>query len=191
MFEKKNTIEKKSRKHAKLCGKKSEEVLDSFSVPLTAQLTLRINKKIDFANEILSIFSIIHLFLNSQCSKKKTIEKKLRKHAKLWSEKTEEILTSISVPLTPQPTLRINKKIDFEKWDFQHIFDYPSFFKCGEGGVYVNSEGSDCDVSACPWHTDAWSGSTYEQSEQVLALWDHFCSFQEIQWFALFESLNF
>ncbi len=48
------------------------------------------------------------------------------------------------------------------------------------GGGYVNSESNDGDVSACPWHTDAWSGSTYEQSVQVLALWDHFCGFQEI-----------
>ncbi len=50
----------------------------------------------------------------------------------------------------------------------------------GWGGGYVNSENSDCAGSACPQHTDAWSESTYEQSEQVLALWDHFCSFQEI-----------
>ncbi len=124
---------------------------------------------------------MIHLFFNSQCSTTKTLERKWRKHAKLWSEKTEEILNSISVPLAPQPTLRINKKIDFEKWDFQHIFDYP-YFLMGDrgGGGYVNSESSDCDIFACPWHTDAWSGSTYEQSAQVLALWDHFCSFQEI-----------
>ncbi len=50
----------------------------------------------------------------------------------------------------------------------------------GNLGGGVNSESNDYDVSACPWHTDAWSGSTYEQSEQVLALWDHFCSFQDI-----------
>ncbi len=50
----------------------------------------------------------------------------------------------------------------------------------GGGGGYVNSENSECDVSACPWHTDTWSESTNEQPEQVLALWDHFCSFQEI-----------
>ncbi len=110
---------------------------------------------------------------------RKTIEKKSRKHAKLCSKKTEEILTSILVPLTAQSTLKIDKKIEFEKWYFQHIFDDPSFLR-GGGGGYVNSESRDCDVSACPWHTDAWSGSTCEQSEQVLALWDNFCSFQEI-----------
>ncbi len=33
------------------------------------------------------------------------------------------------MPLAAQPPLRINKKIDFEKLDFQHIFDDPSFFK--------------------------------------------------------------
>ncbi len=80
--------------------------------------------------------------------------------------------------INSSPTLRINKKIDLEKWDFQHIFDDPPFFKGRRG--YVNSENSDCDVSPCRWHTNAWSGSTYEQSEQVLALWDHLCSFQEI-----------
>ncbi len=48
MFEKKNTIEKKSRKHAKLCDEKTEEILNSILVPLTAQVTLSINKKIDF-----------------------------------------------------------------------------------------------------------------------------------------------
>ncbi len=57
------------------------------------------------------------------------------------------------------------------KMRFSAFFDDPSFFK-GEwrGGGYVNSKSSDCDVSACAWHTDAWSESTYEQSEQVLAL---------------------
>ncbi len=44
-------------------------------------------------------------------------------------EKTEEIPLSILVPLIAQPILRINKKIDFEKWDFEHIFDDPYFFK--------------------------------------------------------------
>ncbi len=129
-------------------------------------------------------------FLNSQCSKKKTIEKKSRKPAKLWREKTEDSLNSILVPLIVQLTFRINKKMYFERWDFQHIFDDTSFLrgkgKGRGGGVeegeegYVNSESSDCDVSEWPWHTDASSGSRYEQSEQVLALWDHFCSFQEI-----------
>ncbi len=47
MFERKKTIEEKSGKHAKLCGKKTEEILNSILVPLTAQPTLRINKKID------------------------------------------------------------------------------------------------------------------------------------------------
>ncbi len=111
-------------------------------------------------------------FFNSQCSTTKTIERKSRKHAKLWSKKIEEFLNSILLPLIALTTLRIHTKIDFQKWDFQHIFDDPSFFKGvwrGEG--YVNSESSDCDVSACAWYTDAWSGSTYEQSEQVLALW--------------------
>ncbi len=95
-------------------------------------------------------------------------------------QKIEKILISILVPLTAQTTLRFNKKIAFEKWDFQHIFDDPAFFTGGWKRRYVNSESSDCDVSACAWHTDTWSGSTCEQSEQILALWDHFCSFQEI-----------
>ncbi len=43
----------------------------------------------------------------------KTIEKKKRKHAKPGDKKTEEILNSILVSLTAQPTLRINKKIEF------------------------------------------------------------------------------
>ncbi len=59
---------------------------------------------------------------------KKTIEKESRKHAKLCGKKLEQILNAILVPLTAQLTLRINKKIDFEKWDFDHIFDDPSFF---------------------------------------------------------------
>ncbi len=79
MFEKKNTIEKKSRKHAKLRGKKSEEVLDSIPMPLTAQLTLRINKKIDFANDILSIFSIIHLFFKLTMFEEKNDREKIEK----------------------------------------------------------------------------------------------------------------
>ncbi len=68
------------------------------------------------------------------------------------------------------------------KMRFSAYFRWSIFFKGGwkRGGGYVNSENSDCDVSACAWHADAWSGSIYEQSEQVLALWDHFCSFQEI-----------
>ncbi len=32
-----------------------------------------------------------------------------------YAAKREKILNSILVPLTAQPTLRINKKIDFEK----------------------------------------------------------------------------
>ncbi len=68
-------------------------------------------------------------FLKSPCSRKKTIEKKSRKHAKLWGTKTEKNWNSIIVPLTASPTLTINKKIDSEKWDFDHIFDDPSFFK--------------------------------------------------------------
>ncbi len=56
------------------------------------------------------------------------IEKKSRKLAKLQGKKTEDILDYILVPLTAQPTLRINKKIDFKKLDFEHIFDDPSFF---------------------------------------------------------------
>ncbi len=59
----------------------------------------------------------------------------------------------ILVPLTAQPTLRINKKIDFGECDFQHIFDDPSWGGGGGGRGgrrYVNSENSDCDVSACP-----------------------------------------
>ncbi len=32
------------------------------------------------------------------------------------------------MPGTAQPTHRINKKIDFQKLDFEHIFDDPSFF---------------------------------------------------------------
>ncbi len=67
-------------------------------------------------------------FLNSLCSTKKTIEKKSRKHAKLSDTKTEEVINSILVPLTAQLTLKINKKIYFDKWDFEHIFDDPSFF---------------------------------------------------------------
>ncbi len=48
MFEKK-TIEKQSRKHAKLCGEKTEEIsISSILVAVIAQATLRINKKIDF-----------------------------------------------------------------------------------------------------------------------------------------------
>ncbi len=139
-------------------------------MPLTAQLTLRINKKIDFEkSDFEHIFDYPSFFLNSQCSTTKTIERKSRKHAIPCSKNIEEIVNSILAPLTAQTTHRINKKIDFEKWDFQHIFDDPSFFK-GEwrGGGYVNSESSDYDVSACAWHTDAWSGSTYEQCEQVL-----------------------
>ncbi len=50
--------------------------------------------------------------------RKKTIEKKSRKHAKLWTKKTEEILNSILVPLITPLTRRSNKKIDFENWDF-------------------------------------------------------------------------
>ncbi len=65
---------------------------------------------------------------------KKKIEKKSRKHAKLCGKKTEEILNSILMPLTAQLTLRINKKIDFEKCDFQHIFYDPSFLKGRERG---------------------------------------------------------
>ncbi len=64
---------------------------------------------------------------------KKNDREKMEK-TKLWGKKTEEVLNSILVPLTPQPILRINKKIDFEKWDFQPIFDYPSCFT-GGGGV--------------------------------------------------------
>ncbi len=68
------------------------------------------------------------------------------------------------------------------KNEISTYFRWSIFFKGGwkGGGGYVNSENSDCDVSACAWHADTWSGSIYEQSEQVLALWDHFCSFQEI-----------
>ncbi len=68
------------------------------------------------------------VFFFSLCSTKKTIDKKSRKHAKLCGKKTEEISTSSLVPLTAQPTLRINKRINFEKWDFENIFDDPSFF---------------------------------------------------------------
>ncbi len=56
------------------------------------------------------------------------IEKKSRKHAKLLSKKVEKVLKPILVPLIAQLTLGINKKIDFEKYDFEHIFDNPSFF---------------------------------------------------------------
>ncbi len=66
---------------------------------------------------------------NSLFSRKKMIEKKSRKHAKLWGKKTEEIGNSIIVPLTGSPTLRTNKKIDSEKWDFDHIFEDRSFFE--------------------------------------------------------------
>ncbi len=48
MFEKKKTNEKTSTKHAKLCGKKTEEIVNSILAPLTAQPILRINNKIDF-----------------------------------------------------------------------------------------------------------------------------------------------
>ncbi len=130
MFERKKTIEKKSRKHAKLCGKKIEEILNSIVVPLTAQPTLRINKKIDFEKwDFEHIFDDPPFFKTHYVRRKKTIQKKSRKHTKLSSRKTEEIVNSILVPLTAQATLRINNKIDFEKWDFQHIFDDPSFFK--------------------------------------------------------------
>ncbi len=61
--------------------------------------------------------------------KKKTIEKKSRKHAKLTDKKTEEIWNSILLPLVASLTLRINKKTDFEKLDFDHICDDPSFFE--------------------------------------------------------------
>ncbi len=127
MFEKK-TIEKQSKKHAKLCGKKTEEISTSILIPLTAQPTLRINKRINFEKwDFENIFDDPSFFLNSQCSTTKTIERKSRKHAILCSKKIKEILNSILAPLTAQTTLRINKKIDFEKWDFQHIFDDPSF----------------------------------------------------------------
>ncbi len=150
----KKMIEKKSRNHGKLCGKKTEEILNSILVPWTAQPTHRINKEIDFEKwDFEHIFDDPSFFLNSQCSTTKTIEKKSRKHAKLYSKKIEKILNSILVPLTAQVTLRINKKINFEKWDFQHIFDDPSFLRVGVGGGYVNSENSDCDVFTCPWHT--------------------------------------
>ncbi len=60
---------------------------------------------------------------------KKNDREKSRKHAKLWGKKIEELWNSILEPLTASPTLRINKKTDFEKWDFVHIFDDPSFFE--------------------------------------------------------------
>ncbi len=48
MFEKKKKDRNKPRKLAKLCGKKTEDILNSIVVQLTAQPTLRIKKKIDF-----------------------------------------------------------------------------------------------------------------------------------------------
>ncbi len=69
------------------------------------------------------------VFFFSLCSRrKKTIGKKLRKLAKLCGKKTEDILNSILVPLIVQLPLRINKKIDFEKWHFEHVFDDQFFF---------------------------------------------------------------
>ncbi len=62
---KKKTIEKKSKKHAKLCGTKTEKILNSILEPVTAQPSLRINKTINFENKILSIFSMIHLFFKT------------------------------------------------------------------------------------------------------------------------------
>ncbi len=44
-------------------------------MPLTAQPTLRINKKFDFENEISSIFSMIHLFFSHYVRKKNNREK--------------------------------------------------------------------------------------------------------------------
>ncbi len=47
MFEKKNDREK-IEKHAKLQGKKIEEIGNSITVPLTGSPTLRTNKTMDF-----------------------------------------------------------------------------------------------------------------------------------------------
>ncbi len=63
----------------------------------------------------------------------KNDREKIEKHAKLWSKKIEKILNCILVPLTAQTTLRINRNIDFEKCDFQVIFDDPSFLRVGGG----------------------------------------------------------
>ncbi len=97
--------------------------------PSKAQITLRIEdiqqfEKWGFQN----IFDDPSFFYSLYSRKKNMIEKKSRKHAKLWSKKIEEILNSIAVPLTAQPTLRINKKIDFEKWDFWAYFRWSTFF---------------------------------------------------------------
>ncbi len=54
-------------------------------------------------------------FFNSLCSRKRKSKKKSREHANLCGKKEEEILNSIIAQLTARPTLRINRKIDFEK----------------------------------------------------------------------------
>ncbi len=77
--EKKNDREK-SRKHAKLCGKKTEEISISILVPLTAQPTLGINKRIDFEKWDFSIFSIIHLFLKTHNVQRKKRSRKNREN---------------------------------------------------------------------------------------------------------------
>ncbi len=112
---------------------KIEEILNYILVRVTAEPTLKINKKATLKNEILSICSMIHLFLKLTMFKK-TIEKKSRKHAKLWNEKIENILTSILMPLTAQATLRINKKIDFANeilsiFSIIHLFFKLTMFK--------------------------------------------------------------
>ncbi len=56
---------------------------------------------------------------------KKKIEKKSRKHGNYAAKRQRR--SSILVPSTAHPTLRINKKIDFEKCYFQHIFDHTFF----------------------------------------------------------------
>ncbi len=87
MFEREKTIEKKSRKHAKLCGKKTEEILNSILVQLTAQPTLRINKKIDFEKLDFEHIFDEKIFFKTHYVRRKNVEKNWRKHAKLYSKR--------------------------------------------------------------------------------------------------------
>ncbi len=83
----KKTIEKKWRKHAKLCSKKIEEILTSIAVPLTAQPTLRINKKIDLKMRFLSIFSMFHLFFKTHYVREKKRSRKIEKTCQTMRQK--------------------------------------------------------------------------------------------------------
>ncbi len=68
---------------------------------------------------------------------KKADRRKLEKTCQTMRLKDEGYLKLLLVPLIAQLTLTINKKLYFEKLDFQHIFDDPSFLRVGGKGGWV------------------------------------------------------